>query len=107
MDNWLVPRRRGFDRFKLRQELARDQESDRSSLSRDAADPAALFERREHLVHCWRGDEEEALEVGFRGGLSVEQLVRVDEREVLPLLGREFGSGGTGHGHDKMIQSGG
>lgn len=49
------------------------------------------FECDDHLVNCWRRDQEEALEVGFGRRLPVEQHVRVNEGQVLALLLGELG----------------
>jgi hypothetical protein len=82
----------------------RHQQLDRSGLARRAADESELLELEDHRVHAGRRHAEEALEVGFRGRLAVEQDLRVDERQVLALLVGESALGPAGHGSDEVIQ---
>ena len=47
------------------------------------------FEGQDHLVDSGRGDAEEAPHVGFGGRAGIDASVGVNERQVLPLPGRE------------------
>lgn len=81
------------------------EELDRSGLSRRAPDEPEALELDDHLVNAGWGDAEEALEVGLGRWLTVEQDVRVDERQVLALLVREARGGGrAGHADADLIK---
>ena len=58
-------------------------------------DEAGAFEGQDHLVDGGRCDAEEVLHVGFGGRAADHAGIGMDERQILPLRGREarFGLG--------------
>ena len=70
----------------VRQLVARNQQTDGSSLARCSPDKAMSFERQDHLVYGRRRDVEVLLHFGLRGRAPVDFAVVVNERQVLALL---------------------
>ena len=93
-----LPWRRGFDRLEPRQIVIRQRHLDRAELSRDTADQTSSFEFDDHLVDSGWCDLEEPLKISFGGWSSMQQGVRGDERQVLPLLFSESWRRAAGHG---------
>ena len=75
--------------MKDRQALWRDDQFDASGCAGSSLDEAGAFKGEDHLVDGGRGDAEEAPHVGFGGRAGIDAGIGVDERQVLPLLGRE------------------
>jgi hypothetical protein len=76
---------------KDRQALRWDEQPDAAGGTGGALDEAGAFEGKDHLMDGGRGDAEEALQVGLGGWSGMDAGIGVDERQVLPLLGREAG----------------
>jgi len=75
--------------LKDRQALGRDDQFDASGCAGSSLDEAGAFKGEDHLVDGGRGDVEEALHVDFGGRAGIDAGIGVDERQVLPLPGRE------------------
>ena len=90
--------------MKPRQLVVRQRHLDRAGLTWNTADQTALLELDNHLVNSGGRDLEEPLEVGLGGRSSVQQRVRGDERQVLPLSFGESRGRATGHGSADLIQ---
>src|SRR5947209_5107338 len=95
--------------MKLRQPLRIDGQGDRASDARLPRDQPSSLEGQQHLVHRGWADAEEALDVGFGGGATVQAPVGVDESEVL--LGfkwssQHLGGGGCDDGQETALGSG-
>jgi hypothetical protein len=67
-------------------------------LARDTADQTASFESDDHLVDSGWRDLEEPLDIVFGGWSSMQQGVRGDERQILPLFFSEAWRRVAGHG---------
>jgi len=66
-----------------------DHDPHRAGHARFPGDEAKFFQFRHHAVDLRRRDAEELNEVGFGRTAAVQFSVQVDEREELPLSGRE------------------
>jgi hypothetical protein len=71
---------------------------DRTGLAGGTADQTSSFEFDDHLVDSGWRDLEEPLEIGFGGWSSMQQGVRGDERQILPLPFSEAWRRAAGHG---------
>jgi hypothetical protein len=94
----LVPYRSGFDRLEPRQLIVQQRHLDRAGLAGDTTDQTSSFEFDDHLVDSGWRDPEESLEIGFGGWSSIQQGVRGDERQILPLVFGESWRRATGPG---------
>ena len=75
--------------MKDRQALGRDDQLDASGCAGSSLDEASAFEGEDDLVEGGRGDAESAPLVGFGGRAGMDAGIGVDERQALPLPGRE------------------
>ena len=90
--------------MKPRQLIVGQRHRDRTGLAGDTADQTSSFEFDDHLVDSGWCDLEEPLEIGFGGRSSIQQGVRGNERQVLPLLFSESWRRSAGHGSPILIR---
>lgn len=72
-----------------RQRLGGDEQFDAAGNAWLASDQAGSLQRDEHLMDRGRRDREIPLDVRFGGRATQHTRVRIDERQVLTLLGRK------------------
>ena len=78
--------------MKFWQPLGIDGQGDGASALWLTGDQTGPLKGQQHLVYRRWADPEEALDVGFGRGATVQAPVGVDESEVLPLSRREAGA---------------
>jgi len=93
----LVPLHRGFDRLDLSlqhgQVLGRDENLDAAWDAGLPPNEPRAFEGEDHLMDRRRGYAEVPLELPFGRRPAMDARVRVEERQILALPGREGGVG--------------